>query len=76
MDNNIKKLSIEDRIRVVEETFTKALSDNNLKYTITIDFPIYKELPDEVKLSLLIIEKHKCKIGLAYLEDKEQKNEN
>ena len=38
---------------------------NGLKIDYTISFPIYRKLPDDVKLALSVIAKHKMKITLS-----------
>ena len=75
MSNQPNEILINERIKSFEKEFKESLDKYYLNYTIVIDFPIYKELPEEVKLALIIIDKHKAKMQLGYSEKGEIKNE-
>lgn len=50
------------------EQIQKILRDNNLKIDFEISFPKYKEIPEEVKLAMLIASKHGMKISFVLQE--------
>lgn len=75
MDNQPIEIPISERIKSFEKEFKESLNKYHLNYTIVIDFPVYKQVPEEVKLALLIIDKHKAKMELGYFEKGETKHE-
>ena len=68
----MNELKVDERIKKVEEGFLKLLEENNLEYSILIDFPIFKILPPEVELSLTILNKNGAVSKIGYKE-KEKK---
>lgn len=42
------------------------LKENDLKMAYKLDFPVYRILPEEVRLALAILEKHGMKIQITY----------
>ena len=55
-------------LNLVQTEVNEALTRNNCTLTYQIDFPTYKILPDEVKLALLILQKHGMKISFVISE--------
>lgn len=53
--------------KVTREIFT-LVKNNNLTIGFDMQFPIYKILPDEVKLAVSVLEKHGMKIVLTLNE--------
>lgn len=53
----------------IDDKFNKFLEDNNLEVSYLIDFPVYKVIPDEVKLALNVLRNHKMRIKFI-LKDK------
>lgn len=53
--------------KVTKEIFT-LVKNNNLIIGFDMQFPIYKILPDEVKLAVSVLEKHGMKIVLTLNE--------
>lgn len=41
-----------------EKKLKKLLEDSNIAIETTVDFPQYKILPEEVRLALLVLQKH------------------
>lgn len=54
--------------------FQNLLEKYEIKVAIRLDFPEYKILPDEVKLALIVINKHKNQFVLDFVESKENEN--
>ena len=46
----------------IDVKFQRFLKENSLAVSYTIDFPLYKVLPDEVKLALSVLSKNGMKI--------------
>lgn len=59
------------KIKEYEERLKKLEKEFGLKPAVSIEFPQYRELPDEVLLALRVLEKHDYKLMLSYMEDKE-----
>lgn len=76
MDKQPLEIPINDRIKAFETEFMALLNQHQLTYSIVIDFPNYKIWPDEVKLALIILQKHNVSYQLGYLDKKETKDEN
>ena len=49
----------------VREQLDRVLKSYNYKLGYEMEFPIYKILPDEVKLALLILQKHGMKVSIT-----------
>ncbi len=45
-----------------EKQIDKIMEKNNLSYGFKMDFPKYRELPDEILLSLKILNNHGMKV--------------
>jgi len=60
------KSDLKSRVERVEKGLEKLLIDNNLVATASFTFPIYNEYPAEVKLALIVLKKHECKLGIEY----------
>ena len=60
---NIKK-----NIENYEKKLKELEKEYNIKPTVSIEFPQYKVLPDEVLLALKVLEAHKYKFMLSYTE--------
>lgn len=60
--------NLENRIKLFETEFKTLLDKHNLSWSVSLDFPKYKVLPPEVKLSLVIIDKEGGEYKLAYLD--------
>lgn len=56
-----------------EDEIQKILDRNNLKLGYTFEFPIYKILPDEVKLALSVLKNHGMRVVIE-LKPKSDKN--
>lgn len=62
----MENTDIQVRIQQYEAEL-KALQDKySLKTGISLEFPQYKKLPEELQLALLIIQKHEYKFMLSY----------
>jgi len=63
-----------ERTQKVEKMIADILLENNLKLDELIDFPTYKVYPDEVKLALMVLERHGAKIMRSYqlLDEKKE----
>lgn len=51
---------------LVEKEIQEILKKHNFKIGYEISFPIYKILPDEIKLALSILIKHGMKIVIVF----------
>lgn len=58
MTKEVTKENIDSKIKIVEGGINKLLESENLDLTFIIDFPKYRELPDEVTLALKILDNH------------------
>ena len=56
----------------VEEQIKDVLTDNHVKMIYKISFPIYRQLPDEVSLALLVLNRHGMTITVSYEPDSQQ----
>lgn len=63
-----KEVKIE---RVVKEIKT-LVEKEGLRISFNIDFPTYKQLPDEVKLSLSVLSKHGMTINFQLVDKDSQ----
>ena len=61
-----KKLELVDRTKKFEEQLTGAMKENEIGIVLSIDFPQFKILPDEVKLALSVMEKNGYVLKLSY----------
>ena len=70
MENN-------SQIETKKQEFSKEFNDLLLKYgykvQISLDFPEYKVLPDDLKLALVVMNKHKNQFLLNFIETEGQK---
>lgn len=57
-----------NNVQLAGKEIEKVLKKYNLKLNYSITFPIYRQLPEEVKLALLILAKHNMKISF-FLSD-------
>lgn len=56
---------MEEKIAEANKEIQEVLNKKGLKLSYDMSFPIYKILPDEVKLSLLVLEKHGMKLSIV-----------
>jgi hypothetical protein len=54
----------------IEEELKEIITRNNIDIRYKLDFPQYKILPEEVRLALMILEKHGMKIVITYEKKK------
>ena len=54
-----------DKIEEVSIKLDQLLKENEVKLGYEITFPIYKIIPDEVKLALIILAKHGMTINIV-----------
>lgn len=54
----------------VEKQIKKLVDENNMRISYCIDFPIYRILPNSVKLALDVIQEHKVSIKMTLEEKK------
>jgi hypothetical protein len=52
----------EKKVKELDKTY-------NLSPVVTIEFPQYRVLPDEVQLALKVLERHEYKFMLSYKEN-------
>lgn len=52
-----------------QEEIQTILKKHNAKLGYEITFPIYRELPDEVKLALKVLGRHGMKISITIKQD-------
>lgn len=64
--------TIQKRVEFVENEFKKLLKEQKLVVIPEIDFPIYREVPLEVKLAVEIIRKHGAIVRLSYTDKQEK----
>ena len=63
MDNPTQELrSLPERVTGFEKELQELQRKYNLSYEVVEDFPIYRKLPEEVALSILVLRRH----GLVY----------
>ena len=55
----------------VEQQIQKVLTDHKMKVGYDILFPLYAQLPDAVKLALLVLQQHGMKIIFTIKPEKE-----
>lgn len=65
LDNEVTRVN---RIKLFEEELQQLKEKHKLDPIATIEFPQYRDLPNEVLLALSILETHKYKIMLSYKE--------
>jgi hypothetical protein len=58
-----------DKIEIVEKEIRDILIKNNCKISYSLDFPVYKIIPDEVKLALKVLENNGMKILFTLKEN-------
>jgi len=58
------------KIKEVVDIFNQTLKERNLKMAVAIDFPIYKELPPDAQLAMLVLEKHGATFKMTFKEIK------
>lgn len=68
-----QELSVEEKVKVFDDTLKASLKDLGLTYNISLEFPNYKKLPPEVELALLVISKHETSFVFNYQEQKGDK---
>ena len=61
-----EKKELQSRVDAFSKEYQDLLDKHNLQLKIEIDFPEYRKLPDEVQLSILVINKHKPEFTLSY----------
>jgi len=58
-----------------KDTFLQEFEDlkkkHNVEMEVSMDFPMYKVLPDDVKLALLVLQKHNVQYQLSVKEVKD-----
>jgi hypothetical protein len=59
----------EKKKKEFSEQFNKLLSEFGYKIQISLDFPEYKVLPEDIKLALLVLNKHKNQFLLDFIEE-------
>ncbi len=52
----------------VDNQIQKILKENNYDLGYSFEFPMYKILPDEVKLALSVLEHHGMKVVVSLVE--------
>jgi len=57
---------LEQKIKNVEEALKKALEENGLELTTTIDFPKYRELPIYLQLAMEVLAQEGARIIRQY----------
>jgi hypothetical protein len=70
MEENLQNPS---KIKEFSEKFNELMKEYNVTPEIHLDFPEYKNLPIEVQLALMVMNKHKNQFVLNF---KENNNEN
>lgn len=60
-------------IEKAEKEISQILEKYNLKYGYTLDFPRYRELPDEVNLGLSVLNTHGLKVVVTLVPTGEVK---
>ena len=63
---------MKDKLKIAQKELQDILKKYNLVFGYNLDFPMYKILPDEVKLALKILVKHGMKIVVS-LKPQEKK---
>lgn len=64
-----------DKIDIAEKEIQGILKKHGLKFGYHFNFPMYKILPDEVKLAMRVLHNHGLKIGFILKEKEEKKKE-
>lgn len=59
--------------KTIEKDFESLLQEHGVSVQVLIDFPEYKIVPEEIRLALRIIEKHKHNFVLNFIEVKKEK---
>lgn len=54
----------------VKKEIDALCKNNNMEIKYKFDFPIYRIIPDEVKLAVSVLEKHGLTVGLDLKEKK------
>lgn len=71
MRNKFRKPKVD--LQVTANQLEKEIVELEKKYglslSVTLDFPMYKELPEEVRLAIIILNKHGAKFVRAYKEN-------
>lgn len=69
--------TLENRVKDFKVEFEPVLKKYNLKIVALVDFPLYKKIPLEVQLALLVLKKHEgeYKIGFQNAEEELKKEE-
>ena len=55
------------KIKSAEKEIKAILKKNNLKIGYDFSFPIYRQLPDEVQLALMVLGKHKMRVIISFV---------
>lgn len=61
------------KIKEAEKEIQEILKKYNLEYGYTLDFPKYRELPDEVNLGLSVLNNHGLKVVVTLVPSGEVK---
>lgn len=62
---------IVERVKSFEKEFSNLLNKYNLDWNVVASFPVYNILPSEVKLALIVLEKHGVEYRLSYSDKKQ-----
>jgi len=60
---------INPKLEQFSQKFNELLKEFNVKPQISLDFPDYKNLPIDIQLALLVIDKHKNQFILNFMEN-------
>jgi hypothetical protein len=72
----IQDLPVDERIVKIEQELTELQKRYLLTINISLEFPIYRELPEDVKLALAVLQKHKYVFQRNYIDQKGKINAN
>ena len=62
----------EEKIKSAEIQLKAFLEKEGVEITYELGFPVYRIIPDEVKLALLVLAKHQMKVSI-FLKKKQNK---
>lgn len=68
------KYKMNNQIDTVNKEIMNLLKKNNMTMTYELSFPIYKIIPDEVKLALSVLHRYGMKIVVLLKEIDDNKN--
>lgn len=54
----------------IHKKLTALLKENGVKLGYSIEFPMYRQLPDEVVLAIKILERHGMRVHIVIEKDK------